>query len=225
MKLVCNVGINDADYVVRSAITVGWRDGKQLQETIHICPYYRTWANMLKRCYSESSLRSEPTYKGVTVCEEWKRFSSFKAWMEKQNWQRKELDKDLLVRGNKIYGPETCVFISRRLNTFIKESKSRNNGLAQGVSYDKKRKKFKAQINDPFSVKNVFLGRYDSELGAYKAWGSSKLKFAIMLADMESCEKIKRALIMKYIEFKEDFKYDPVGCFGDFLECLEEKVE
>lgn len=23
----------------------------------------------------------------------------------------------------------------------------------------------------------------------------------------------------------EDFKYDPVGCFGDFLGCLEEEAE
>ena len=76
---------------------------------------------MLQRCYSESHLVRQPTYKGCSVCEEWLTFSNFKSWMEQQDWEGKQLDKDLLVYKNKIYSPETCVFVSSVINSFFVE--------------------------------------------------------------------------------------------------------
>ena len=213
MKLVEGVGINDADYIVRKAVTVS----KGKQKTVWKCPYYVTWGNMLKRCYSTTS--PYVNYEGCSVCEEWLRFSNFKSWMEQQDWEGKELDKDLLFKGNRVYSPETCVFIKSKINTFINESVTRGNGLLQGVSYDSSRSKFRAQINDPFLLQNTFLGRYDTEIEAHIAWGVSKLRFAVMLAELEDLDKVKRALVMRYISFK-DFLYDPEGSNAWFLECL-----
>lgn len=109
-KKVCGVGINDADYATqgRDKIT-----GKRWW-----CPYYSRWHSMIKRCYSEKYQEKNPTYKGCAVCEEWLYFSNFKRWVEEQDWKGKHLDKDFLVEGNKVYGPDTCVFMDGSLNTF-----------------------------------------------------------------------------------------------------------
>ena len=108
---VFGVGINDADYVVYPTI-----NGKRVA-----CPFYFTWKSMLQRCYHKKFHKRYPTYIGCTVCEEWYVFSKFKKWMQSQDWEGNQLDKDLLVPGNKVYGPDTCLFITAQVNTLIKE--------------------------------------------------------------------------------------------------------
>ena len=120
-KLVYGVGVNDADYVVSINETVGYVDGKRKEKLVWICPFYRTWKGMLGRGYSEKLKLKYPSYKDVTVCEEWHLFSTFRAWMDQQDWEGLQLDKDLLVKGNKIYSPETCLFVSGQVNNFVLE--------------------------------------------------------------------------------------------------------
>ena len=116
-RLVHGVGINDADYeVTRYEYVIV--DGRKKQKRIWICPYYQTWKGMLGRCYSTKYQDTRPTYKGCSVSEEWLTFSNFRAWMEKQDWEGMQLDKDLLFEGNKVYSAETCVFITREVNSF-----------------------------------------------------------------------------------------------------------
>ena len=126
-KLVCGVGINNADYVVTVYETIGYENGKQKRRVVWRCPFYSRWNDMLARCYTTSYKQRFPTYEGCYVCKEWLIFSNFKAWMEKQDWEGKELDKDLLVSRNKVYSPETCVFVDKRVNLFLTES-SANRG-------------------------------------------------------------------------------------------------
>ena len=84
-KLVFGIGVNNADYVVQKWETVGYVDGKRKRKLVWECPFYRTWKNMLMRCYSTKFQERRPTYKGCSVSEEWKTFSNFRAWMEKQD--------------------------------------------------------------------------------------------------------------------------------------------
>jgi len=103
-KLVCGVGINDADYRVRVQKELPKSSsGKRNRETVFMCPFYKVWENMINRCYNPRHLVKRPTYIDCTVCEEWKIFSNFKAWMETQNYIDRQLDKDLIVKGNKVY--------------------------------------------------------------------------------------------------------------------------
>ena len=106
-SLVYGVGINDADYPVSARDENGkeWR-----------CPFYKTWKNMLARCYSPAFQRNQPLYKGCSVDERWHRFSHFKSWMLEQDWEDKQLDKDRKFEGNQVYGPDTCQFLSRGEN-------------------------------------------------------------------------------------------------------------
>jgi hypothetical protein len=113
-KLVHGVGINDANYKVTDRanrnLPITWR-----------CPYYVTWSSMLARCFSKSFKKANPAYEGCTVTSNWLKFSNFRSWMQTQDWQGKELDKDLLFAGNKLYSPEMCVFLEAKINSFISE--------------------------------------------------------------------------------------------------------
>lgn len=147
-KLVRGVGINDADYAIRT------KDG--------LCPFYQRWHNMLTRCYDEKSLERQPTYKDCSVCEEWLTFSNFKAWMIKQDWQGKELDKDIANKGNKIYSPENCRFVTRRQNTdaTVQPVRSTNSSGINGVSFFKALGKWRARIK--IDGKDHHLGYFNS---------------------------------------------------------------
>lgn len=106
---VYGFGINDAEYPVN--ITEG--EGLK-RKTVWRCPYYQKWVNMLDRVYGSQ----RPTYIDVKVCSEWSSFTTFKSWMQTQDWEDKELDKDLLGDG-KLYSPETCYFISKKVNMLL----------------------------------------------------------------------------------------------------------
>jgi len=184
MKSVCGVGINDADYAVTQ-----YENGIQ----VWMCPFYETWKSMLVRCYSEKFQTYRPTYKGVTVVKEWHVFSTFKAWMEKQDWEGKQLDKDLL-QGD-VYSPETCLFISRELNTFMTERTRFAGELPTGVS--RKGKKFCSRVNIPDGGRE-FLGVFDDPEQAHSAWKSRKLSLALDYFSPHHTESVIEALKLKY---------------------------
>ena len=74
-RLVCGVGINDANHKVNESITISYINGKQKQKKLRGCPYYRKWVDLLKRCYSDKYRTKYPTYKGCTLEPEWLYFS------------------------------------------------------------------------------------------------------------------------------------------------------
>ena len=142
-KLVHGVGINDADYYVRREVTEGGN------KVIWKCPFYTRWLNMLTRCYYENYQKKYPSYKGCFVCEGWLRFSNFRAWMVQQDWEGKELDKDILIRGNKVYSPQRCVFVERMVNGFILENGRSRGDWPIGVSWNKSMNAFSSKVNNP----------------------------------------------------------------------------
>lgn len=177
---IFGVGIVDVDYAVEQ----NPKNGPRV-----VCPYYRTWKNMLQRCYWNPL----PSYIECSVIEEWFYFSNFKAWMEQQDWEGKHLDKDLLANGDKIYSPDTCCFISNEINQFIKD-KSRKGDLPLGVS--KSRNKYIAQ--GFFNGKSGYIGTFDTIEDAHKAWLIRKRQEAVRLAEQLPCERTKQALLQKY---------------------------
>lgn len=179
---VFGVGINDADYVT----------GKKVNGKFVRCPFYRRWINMLTRCYDKNYQAKRPTYKGCSVCDEWLLFSNFKSWMIKQNWEDNHLDKDLLIKGNKLYSPSTCLFVSSHINTLLSDNKKRRGAHPQGVTYHKIAKKFQAQCQRKGKVK--CLGFFDSEKEAHEAYKTFKYKLIKDIA-IEQTEPLKSALL------------------------------
>lgn len=198
-KLVYGEGINDADYVVVKREEIGCVGGKRKRRQVWICKYYRTWASMLSRCYSAKFQESNKTYMGCTVSEEWHTFSNFRAWMQEQNWEGKQLDKDLLIEGNKVYGPDTCAFVTQTVNNFTIDRGNDRGDLLLGVSWDKRREKFQSRCCNPFTKKEETLGYFTSEQEAHNAWAKRKLELAHELAAVQEDPRVAKALIDRYL--------------------------
>lgn len=180
--LIHGVGINDASYVT---------NGKT------VCPFYSKWRDMLGRCYSKTTYR---TYEGCTVCDDWRLFSKFKAWMEAQDWEGKELDKDLLIQGNKVYSPDTCVFVSKEVNTFTTKCQASRGEYPIGVCLHKESGKFVAQCR--VDGKKKHLGIFTTVEQAHNAWVNKKRELAIELASRQEDCKISSAILnIKYEEW------------------------
>lgn len=198
-KLVFGVGINDADYLVTKREEIDLVDGKRKQKLVWKCPYYQTWTNMLSRCYSVKTQDRQPTYQGCSVTEEWYTFSHFRAWMEKQDFEGKQLDKDLLFEGNKLYSPDTCVFVTQTVNLFTNDYGAKRGKWLIGVYWDKNKNKFRAQCHNPLSRKREHLGSFDSEHEAHNAWANRKLELAQELAAIQTDPRVANALIDRYL--------------------------
>lgn len=201
-KLVQGVGNNDAGYsvLIMERLEERLPNGQRKQKLVWSCPYYNKWRGMLERCYSKKCEVKHPTYKECTVCKEWLLFSTFKKWMITKDWEGRQLDKDVLLNGNKIYSPETCVFISGKVNNFIINSKGARGRYLIGCSWDKYAGLFKAEVNNPFKGKRVNLGRYKTELEAHFAWKYQKHLYSCQLANSEHVtdERVRQVLLHRY---------------------------
>ena len=87
------------------------------------CKYksaHKSWSRMMERCYSENCQRKKPTYKGCYVLDEWHNFQNFAKWHE-ENYPKDgnpyQLDKDIKVDGNKVYGPDFCMYVTADENS------------------------------------------------------------------------------------------------------------
>ena len=192
------VGINDADYAVTSGIRITLPDGKKVKKLLWICPIYCCWSTMMKRCFSKDYKVKNKTYESVTCCEEWLVFSNFKRWMEQQDWEGKELDKDLLVKDNKLYSPETCMFVDSKVNKFITESQRNNSTGFTGVHFNTNLNKYVAQCSGSLTSMKSYLGCFDTPEEAHEAWRKRKHELAQILADTQSDERVVHILRNRY---------------------------
>lgn len=141
---------------------------------------YNVWKDMLRRGYSNSYKDKRPTYKDVTVCEEWFDYQSFAGWFYKNYKEGYQLDKDLIKKGNKVYCPEFCRFIPHDLNSLLVNTvgSSRNYNLPLGVCWTKGRGKYTAWCNNG-EGKTVNLGSRDTAgeaFNLYKVYKENLIK-------------------------------------------------
>lgn len=180
-KLIYGVGVNDVDYPVNCLV-----DGKHER-----CPYYIRWIGMMRRVYSNSIPSS---YVGCSVHPDWYRFSTFKDWMERQDWEGMHLDKDILFAGNRVYSQDTCAFVTRETNAFLIDRKSDRGEFPIGVT--KNSGKFRAVISD--KGKLVHLGSFSTPEEAHQAWRAAKYDLAMQLASEQTDPRVAAALIERY---------------------------
>ena len=189
-RLIYGVGINDADYLVQPKV-----NGKKVT-----CPFYSKWKEMLRRCYSVKFLEKQPTYTGCTVIEGWLLFSNFKVWMMNKDWQGNELDKDLLIQGNKVYSPDNCLFVTRAINLLLNENKAARGKYPQGVDFHKASDKYKASVR--IKGKQKYLGLFDTPKEAFEVYKKAKYEIIKEVA-FRQCEPLKSALLAYRIDEQE----------------------
>ena len=182
-KLIQGVGINDADYKV----------------TAIKCPYYLVWTDMIRRAYDQKYTVRMLSYVNVIVCDDWIRFSGFRKWMIEQDWEGKTLDKDLIKPGNKVYGPETCCFLSMDANQCLTYTRKQNNGGLVSVRYPEKDKINPIRnctMSRKFGCNNPKTARiFDTAEDAYLHWAKYKRDVLINHSKHHDDFRVKGALI------------------------------
>lgn len=181
-KLAYGVGVNDADYKVVTTI-----NGKRV-----MCPFYRKWRGMLQRCCSERYKLNRPAYVECFVCDEWLTFSAFKGWMIEQDWRNKELDKDIVNPGNKIYSPDNCCFVDKGLNDLLIDRPSNRGRYPKGVSLSVRDGVFCAHIR--IKGKTKAIGRFDNPISASKVYVKEKTKLITSEIEKQTDERIINGL-------------------------------
>ena len=152
---------------------------------------YQVWSKMLQRCYDIKYHEKYPTYKHCIVCNKWLNYQNFAKWFYDNyyevNNEKMCLDKDILNKGNKIYSPDTCIFVPERINTlFVKRNNNRGK-YPIGVCYNKRDKKFQVNCSiydyEENKSKSVFLGYYDTSKEAFEVYKEFKEKHIKKVAD------------------------------------------
>jgi hypothetical protein len=168
VSLVRGIGINNGDYPA-------YRDRKNIRE-------YQLWGNMLDRC-KEKHWDKHPNYTGTTCSENFRSYSFFYEWCQEQVGFNSEdeigarkvwhLDKDILVRGNKVYSEDVCVFVPQRINKLLIKSNSTRGGQIIGVFWHKRDRVFVAQCSNS-DDKHKHIGYFDTKEEAFTAYKTFK---------------------------------------------------
>ena len=140
---------------------------------------YQVWTDMLKRCYSEKFKKKWYTYQDVTCCEEWLLFENFYEWLHKQenfdkwlNDEKWELDKDILIKGNKVYSPNSCCLVPNNINSLFLKRNADRGSYPIGVSICKNG--FQSRCKNPLTKKDEYLGSYKTIEEAFQAYKKRK---------------------------------------------------
>ena len=166
---------------------------------------YVTWSLMLRRCYEEKTLETRPTYINCSVCEQWHNFQNFAQWYETNYYnvydEAMVLDKDILIKGNKIYSPETCVFVPNRINILFTNRRLHRGNLPVGCSMHDG----KIEVRCCTDKGRKFLGYFklDQVKEAFETYKEFKEKYI-----KEVAEEYKEHIPIKLYEAMINYKID-----------------
>ena len=165
---------------------------------------YHAWTHMSERCYNEKFQEKQPTYKECSVCEEWLNFQNFAKWYNENYYevegQVMSLDKDILLKGNKIYSPETCMLVPKNINELFTKRQNHRGNYSIGVGWHKRDNVFYASCSNG-NGKNKSLGYYNTILEAFQAYQKYKENLTKQIADKYK-DKIPQKLYEALYNYK-----------------------
>ena len=143
-------------------------------------PEFYRWTNMIQRCYNKKIHKYKPYYKDKSVCEEWLNFANFRIWYREHiiEGAKVDLDKDILCQGNKVYSPETCVFVEHYINTVFEDRGTKRRIVE---NKEKQYETYMTVLN-----KNISFGTFNIKEEAEKGYVTGKKDYILKLAD--SCK-------------------------------------
>ena len=134
-------------------------------------PLYNKWNGMMQRCYNPKNKINKPAYEACTSSETFRHFSKFKSWYysqigcEQEGWH---LDKDILIKGNKVYSEDNCCIVPPEINIALANNKSVRGSFPQGVIYNSTKTRYRARIQRGHKWES--LGTYDTPEEAFYAY-------------------------------------------------------
>ena len=140
---------------------------------------YVLWKDVLRRCYSDTFQKKQPTYKDCEVSDKFKSYEHFYEWCHKQvgfGVEGFEIDKDLLIKGNKVYSEDSCVFLPAEINMVLVKCTASRGEYLIGVSWCNTKKAFVARVRKN-KGKSEWLGLFRTELEAFNAYKKAKEVF------------------------------------------------
>ena len=154
-----------------------YRMSKNKQPT----PSYSAWRFLMMRLFCEKRLLVNPTYRGCTICTSWCNFQVFSEYFysHESYGLGYELDKDLLVSGNRHYSPETCVMIPQEINKALKTVQV--NSVVAGVRKRKSSKGYQVRVTEHGKRRHV--GEFYTEEEASAAYVKAKEEYIHSLAE------------------------------------------
>lgn len=189
-KPVYGVGINDFPLPVRS-------QGRTLKS-------YAAWHAMLRRCYAAEWVSKYKSYDGCYVTEEWHSFSTFEKWFTENYFSGAQLDKDLLIKGNKNYSPATCLFVSQSLNKLLGSSASSRGLYPLGVSAHGSGFLANVSVNSS----RIGLGKFPTQLLAHQAWQRAKINAIVSFRATDP--RIRAALDLRVAQLQDDLLHSRI---------------
>ena len=135
-------------------------------------PLYTKWSDMFTRCYGK---KNKGNYVGCWVDDTFRDYSMFYEWCNNQIGSDQPawcLDKDILIKGNKAYSPETCCFVPHEINTLLLDCKKSRGELPVGVSKTTDGKKYRVRLQ--MFGRSTYLGIYPTVDQAFQAYKQAK---------------------------------------------------
>ena len=170
---------------------------------------WSTWNNIIRRTDKRDIKylsNGKEHYLDCTLDLRWYKLSAFKEWIEQwDDYGNKEVDKDILIPGNKTYGPDTCLMVRPIVNKWFKPNKHGGGDLPRGVTWNTHWKNkgtgkpYRAQIT-PIGGKRTGLGHYDTIEEASAVFEEARKEQIKVLIETETDPKVKNA--MMECEFK-----------------------
>ena len=141
---------------------------------------YTVWYSMLQRCHNSKIHKQKPTYSGCAISDNFKSLTYFLDWAKQQvghnsrdgEGRKFHLDKDILIKGNKVYSEDTCCFIPVEINVLFGSSRATRGANPVEVYYDKVRENYQAYVR--VNGKKCALGRYTTSEEAFYAYKKAK---------------------------------------------------
>jgi len=175
------------------------RDNKEAHEL---------WSGMIERVNGRK-INKRRHYSGCSVAEEWHNFQNFAAWYYenfKSEWMDKWcLDKDILVKGNKVYSPETCAFVPQEINKLFIKRDSMRGEYPVGVYKNKGRTPFSSKLNTGRGVVK-YLGVFHTPKEAFEAYKTAKEEYIKEVAEKwkgQIDKRVYQAMINYKVEIED----------------------
>lgn len=186
-----------------------FKDGKDVRE-------YQIWNGVLQRCYDVKTQIKHPAYAGCTVSDEWINYENFYDWIHEQDnfekWNKNEigwsLDKDILLKGNRVYSSNNCCLVPESVNALFTKRQNDRGDYPIGVYYYRAGDYFRAQCMNPLLHRRVLLGKYNTPTEAFYVYKKYKEDLIKEIAKIELekgniIEKCYEAMINYEVEITD----------------------